>query len=356
MAFQRPGFQAHKERVETVKSLYLKPADFDKQRKVRPLFWIYGDNIVDILFYQEGWHIPDEIDPKTKKPKYPNGKPVRFPAEMEPSEFPQLEWKEESYGGGKPRPSLPKSTASLLLWDYESNDLKIASFHQKTVLKILNEYISPANEDGSVNESYVENLTSVDLVIKRITEKDWNISIKEGNPKIPLEAWNAMGMFQFSWDLFMECEADLSNAPMLADFSDRLEGEIEVETKEEQQKRIEKINKAKEAAANKNIKTGSTSTSAQKVTPTTKTVVQKAVSESQESWRDLKTSKGTPLGSMELKTLQGLVNWFETEKKDTYKTSKLYHGAVAGIKELSPPVEEAESFEEGEVEEEGSPF
>lgn len=336
MAFKRPGLQAHQEHVNTVKSLYLKTSDFEKQRRFRPLFWKYGEDVIDILFYQEGWHIPDDIDPKTKKLKYPNGRPVRFPAEAEAASFPQLNWKMESYGGGQPRPATPKSAVSMLVWDYESNELKIVSFTQKSVLKAINEYLSPTNEDGSDNAAYIENLTSTDFVVKKIDDRTWNINVKEGNPKIPLEAFNAIKQFQFSWDKFMACESDMEDAPILADFLEDVEGNIEVETPEEQKKRIDKANEAK-AKANKNVSTSSPAKESAK-----STVVQTQKEDLTTDWRNLKTAKGTSLGEMGLEKLKGLVAWFEKEKADTCQSSKLYQGALQGIAELDAPAEPEE--------------
>jgi len=314
----RGNVHAFVEKVGSNNGIYLKGKDFENTRKIRPIMWLKNGVPIDVLIYQEGW--VNGVDDKGKPLK--NGKPVRFEADEDP---PSLDWKMSSYMGGPEKAQVPKANISILCWDYETKAIKVASFAQVSVTKVIGNMLSPTTEDGKENDFYIEDLTSVDFVIKKGSEdKDpWSITTKA--PKTPgydPDCIKALQTFQFSWDAFIACDASEDN-PTKITYADVLA-----------------VINADKPATTKADPAKQAVTTANKVTSKPEPV--KEVEEGKSdfaynsAWHEMKTQKGAVLGEQTLETLEGWKETMSKMKADGKKVSEpLLNAILSGIKDLS---------------------
>lgn len=314
---QRGNVHAFQEKVGSNNGIYLKGKDFENTRKIRPIMWLKNGVPIDVLIYQEGWI--NATDDKGKPLK--NGKPVRFEAD---EEIPSLDWKMSAYMGGAPKAQTPKATVSILGWDYETKSPKISSFAQVSVTKTISNMLSPTTEDGKENDFYIEDLTSVDLVIKKGAEdKDpWSITTKA--PKTPgydPDCIKALQTFEWSWDAFIAC--------------DQIEGHPTTITYED----VKAVIDADKPVATTTKTAPAAKPAASKVTkaePVKEVQEESSNFTYDENWKEMKTQKGAIVGDQNLETLQGWKATIEKQRAAGNKTSQpLYDAICSGIKDLS---------------------
>ena len=274
----RGNVHAFVEKVGSNNGLYLKGKDFDNTRKIRPIMWLKNGQPLDVLIYQEGWI--NAVDDKGKPLK--NGKPVRFEAD---EEIPSLDWKMSAYMGGTPKAQTPKATISILGWDYETKSIKVSSFAQVSVTKAIGNMLSPTTEEGKENDFYIEDLTSIDLVIKKGAEdKDpWSITTKA--PKTPgydPDCIKALQTFEWSWDAFIAC--------------DQIEGHPTTITYED----VKAVIDADKPAAAKSAPAKTATASTNKVTKPEPEVQEGEYYTYDENWKVMKTQKGAIVGDHNL--------------------------------------------------------
>lgn len=313
MTINRGNVQKFQETVGSGSGLYLKGKDYEDARKIRPIAWLKNGNLVDIVMYLEGW-----INAKDDKGKsLPNGKPVRFDPE---EEIPSLDWKKSSYMGGPERAQTPKSNLAILHWDYFSKSIKVSTFHQVSVVKHISNMLSPTTEDGKENEMYVEDLTQIDIVLKKgDKDKDpWTITTKAlKSPDYDADCKKALQDFVWSWDAFLACE-QIEDHPTVISYVDVLE--------------VMSADKPASTAA--------------KASPAAKQPAGKVISEPEDEtssdyaydkeWQKMKTQKGAIVGDQSLETLQGWKATIEKQRAAGNKTSQpLYDAICSGIKDLS---------------------
>ncbi len=310
MAPNRGNVHAFQEKVGSSNGLYLKGKDFENTRKIRPIMWLKNGKPIDVLIYQEGW--VNAVDDKGKPLK--NGKAVRFEAD---EDIPSLDWKMSAYMGSTPKAQTPKATISILGWDYETKAIKVASFAQVSVTKAIGNMLSPTTEDGKENDFYIEDLTSVDLVIKKGAEdKDpWSITTKA--PKTPAydaDCIKALQTFEWSWDAFIACDA-IEGHPTTITYAD-----------------VKAVIDADEPKA---AQSKPSATPANKVTNQTE-VEEDSNFTYDSNWKEMKTQKGAIVGNQSLETLQGWKETIEKQRAAGNKTSQpLYNAICSGIKDLS---------------------
>jgi hypothetical protein len=310
----RGNVHAFVEKVGSNNGIYLKGKDFENTRKIRPIMWLKNGVPIDVLIYQEGW--VNASDDKGKPLK--NGKPVRFEAD---EEIPSLDWKMSAYMGGTPKAQTPKATISILGWDYETKALKISSFAQVSVTKAIGNMLSPTTEEGKENDFYIEDLTSVDLVIKKGAEdKDpWSITTKA--PKTPgydPDCIKALQTFEWSWDAFIACD-QIEGHPTTITYADVLAVMNEGKPAE---------TKAAPAAKQANKVT--------KPEPVKEVEEESSDFTYDAGWHEMKTQKGAVLGEQTLETLEGWKETMSKMKADGKKVSEpLLNAVLSGIKDLS---------------------
>jgi len=308
----RGNVSALQDKIGNGNSLYLKAKDFEDQaRRVRPIIWLYNGQPCDILTYLEGWHVTESIvNGKTIKAE----RPIRFNSDEIIPEG--INWKMSSYKGEKEKPQTPKPSVAWLGWDYVTKSLKICTFAQVGVVTPISEMLSPTDKDGKVNESFIEDMTQLDIVIKKLDDKKFTITtqVPKGGQGLPPDALKALADFNWSWDAFMACQKlEEGEGITYNDVVDALTGN-------EPQKPVSK--KEEKVVDNSN-------------NDVTFTFVK--------DWMDVKTPAGKILGQQSLEDLQSFQA--SLEKKGKTVNNPLYDAIMSGIfSKNSGEGEEDEAF------------
>lgn len=314
MAINRGNVQAFAAKVGTGNNLYYKSKDFENARRMRPILWIKDGAPIDVVMFLEGWHVVQA--------KGENGKPmaverpIRFETEAVIPE--SIDWKMSSYKGGKETPQTPKPNVGMIVWDYTLKQLKIATFGQVSVVRKISSLLSPTNEDGSSNEAFEEDLTKVDLVIsKGATDKEgYNIFTKAlKDQSLSPDCLHALEDFRWSWEAFMACEK-------------LEEGEgftwndvVDAVPDNPNSKPVTKKDYSKPAAASKN-------------TSEEKTGELLPDFNYNKDWKNVKTSKGTLIGSLDIDRLKEYRAQFEAKEGFNPK-GPIYIAILSGIKDFT---------------------
>lgn len=165
---------------------------------IRIVPWIYRKQPIAILPHLEGW--------SQKKEK---GKEINTPHRFEiGEEIPDdIPWKRDTYNG-KPTVSTPKSAVAFLCYDRKSHGIKLASFNQFGFLSSFNDYFTEGHD------SYVDNITEHDLIIKKGTDKKMTVSIKPGSkPELDDEILSALETTMFNFEAYMQGEDPFEQDP-----------------------------------------------------------------------------------------------------------------------------------------------
>lgn len=208
--FHRPGFARFQEKVNSAgNDLYLKGDDFAGGRKGRLIAWVFETGLVDLFSYQEGW-ISEEVEVNKKKEMV--DKPVRFEADLD--KFPALPWKMSSFKGGPLRPQKPKAALSFLWVDEETNSIKCCTLTTASALKQLLGYVNPQDDQGRPNKQFIEDLRKVDLFIKKIDDRNWQVNVindRNTPEELTEEQLKLVAEFKWSWEDFLECKSPTDN-------------------------------------------------------------------------------------------------------------------------------------------------
>lgn len=271
---------------------------------VRVLPWIYRNQPAVILPHLEGW-----------SSKIEKGKEINTPHRFEIGEdIPEdIDWKRDKYNG-KPTVATPKNAVSFLCFNRKSHSIQLAAFNQFGFLSSFNDFFTESHD------SYVENITEYDIIIKKGTDKKLSVSIKAGSTKeLDDEIMGALHGLLFSYELYMQ-GADPFNPNPKQNINWK---EVEVILN----------------GGNKSKETKSTITKPTKQNETKEVEVKE--------WRSKTTPKGAILGEQDLPTLEK----FKAALEKANKTSEpLYHAVVYGINHFDEPeVTEALSEEDADA-------
>jgi hypothetical protein len=315
MQMNRGNVTALQEKIGSGNNLYIKGKDFATPRRVRPIIWLRNGQPCDVLTYLEGWHTVSQKDSKGKVTV--TDRPVRFNSdETIPDTY---TWKVSSYMGGKPTAQSPKPNIALLVWDYTTKSIKVATFHQVTVVTQISGMLAPSDKDGNPNELFVDDLTKVDFVIKQHDdEKNYTITTQapKGGENLTKECLDALKDFEWSWDAFMACEK-IEDSDSKMNYADVVDIITSGDAKEEKPK------KEQAKQENKTVK---------KEVDETET---DATFNYNKDWKKVKTPKGRILGEQSVDDLTVFKDALEERGKT--ENNPLYDAVLSGIQDLTDP-------------------
>lgn len=303
--------------------IYLKASkDFEDARRVRPILWLLNGEPCDALVFYEGWEETKIADDKGKFST--KSRPVRF---YQNQEIPEgISWKVSSFKGEKPKPQLPKHSVAMVAYDYKESSVKIIAIDKANfVMQIVAMLSDTDPATGKPNEGYVEDITSIDLVIRRVDDKTWTIQTQapRGGLSYPKECMEALKHFEWSWEAFMNSEKmeDADGKITYADVCDAVAG-------------LESGTKASKNTVDKRTTPATVSSASE-----TKVVTLNP------DWRKVKTPQNAELGSIPLETLKAhkktLDDLAKSRNNPALQETALYIGIISGIDELSKaPTEE----------------
>lgn len=273
-------------------SSYLNGGDIDVNGiLIRPLPWSYNELPVDVLMHLEGWTEKVGADKK----KHPT--PVRF--EPDAQIDPGIEWQRGTYMN-KPTVAYPKAAIAFLCWIPKLGKIKLASFTQATIVKPIHNMMLEANDEGVKNPNFVDDLTKVELFIKK-NQKDgkFEVSTPKCKDEIPDEAVAALQAIpSFSFEAYMNGEDPFAEENNFTYEDAMAFWPVEPDNKTTKQtKATKEVKKDKEEA------------------PLEK-------DEELLNWRDAKSPRGTRLGDMgeeKLKDYKGIMEKKKMQKEPMYR-------------------------------------
>jgi hypothetical protein len=285
---------------------YLKAKDFEAGREVIIQPWIYKGELTNALLYVEGW-VWDEENGGQKKNKK---KPVRFSMEefADGIDFDQYDFSFSSYQGKTSR-DTPKGAIALLLKDIESQEIKLASFTQVTLCNSLLKYLDPESK------FYNKNIDKKILVIGKENDRLWTATTKDDDDDLCSSFESALDTFIFSWDGYMNGDKDIFEN------GDNYQDILALMDKSPKKSKPA----AKKATAKKEIELDD---------------------DIKRSWGNVKTPKGTKLGTLSLDDLEQIKA--ALEKKKDYENNLLYKATLCGIMahtEDEPALEDLEDVD-----------
>jgi hypothetical protein len=177
-------------------SFYLKGKDCEKGRKIRPLVWFYQGEDANYVPYLEGWVVDDQDSSKSH--------PVRFDIE-EDIDLNDYNWKMSSFQNQPEKPQLPSAVFGMLVWDYKTKSIMLATWSQVQVRGAFWSFMDPDNAN------YIEGgIHTCDFVVE-MKEQNKKISytvqvVPKCKDEIPEEAIAALRNFTFSWEDFIASE------------------------------------------------------------------------------------------------------------------------------------------------------